>query len=204
MAPKIHRGATLTPHFRDFLPEWVSRQPWYQGTGTPQLRPVGYYRFEDQNGEVGIETHLLSDGASLYQLPLTYRGAPAPGQEAALISTTEHSVLGTRWIYDATADPAWVAELLWLVNRDGVAGLSMKSEVGPMHVHGRRLAEAELTEDDVEFIEVRRIVLAGSEAADVGESPVVGQLLGTWHPEGPGGTAASGVLVVLHGSGAAR
>ena len=25
----VHPGTTLTPHFRDFLPPWLVRQPWY-------------------------------------------------------------------------------------------------------------------------------------------------------------------------------
>ena len=72
---KVHPGATLTPHFREFLPPWVARQPWYRGTGTPSLSPVGYFRFEDPAGEVGIETDLVTDGSALYQIPMTYRGA---------------------------------------------------------------------------------------------------------------------------------
>ncbi len=96
---KIHPGATLTPYFRDFLPPWLARQPWYLGTGTPALVPVGHFRFEDPAGQVGIETHLVSDGGMVYQVPMTYRGAPlpGPGSAAALITTAEHSVLGTRW-----------------------------------------------------------------------------------------------------------
>ena len=33
-------------------------QPWYLGAGIPLLSPVGYFRFEDPAGEVGMETHL--------------------------------------------------------------------------------------------------------------------------------------------------
>ena len=73
---KVHPGATLVPHFRDFLPAWMARQPWYRGNDIPSLSPVGYFRFEDPAGEVGIETHVVTDGLVLYQIPLTYRGAP--------------------------------------------------------------------------------------------------------------------------------
>ncbi|MEI2826114.1 MAG: hypothetical protein V9F04_06650 [Dermatophilaceae bacterium] len=44
--------------------------------------------------------------------PLTYRSAPLAGADRALVGTIEHSVLGTRWVYDAPHDPAYVAELL--------------------------------------------------------------------------------------------
>jgi hypothetical protein len=72
----IHPGTTLIPHFSEFLPAWLARQPWYAGCSTPFPTPVGYFRFEDPVGEVGIETHLVSDGRAVYQIPMTYRGAP--------------------------------------------------------------------------------------------------------------------------------
>src|SRR5918993_1981072 len=93
----IDPGATLTPHFRDFLPGWVGRQPWYEGPAPPvRLTLVGAYRLADRDGEVGLETHLIGDGTAVYQVPMSYRGAPLPG--AALIATATHSVLGDRWI----------------------------------------------------------------------------------------------------------
>ncbi|XVV01350.1 maltokinase N-terminal cap-like domain-containing protein [Actinosynnema sp. CA-248983] len=75
---KIHPGATPTPGFRDFLPQWIERQPWYRGAETPALRPVGFHRLEDPAGEAGMEAHPVSDGTDLYHVPLTYRGAPLP------------------------------------------------------------------------------------------------------------------------------
>jgi hypothetical protein len=113
-------GATLTPHFRDFLPGWVARQPWYEGPGSGRLAMVGSFRLEDRDGAVGLETHLLGDGAAVYQVPMTYRDAPLPGAPDP-IATAVHSVLGRRWIYDATADPVWVRETLALVAAGGAA-----------------------------------------------------------------------------------
>jgi len=37
-------------------------------------------------------------------VPLTYRGAPLDGAEDALVGTTEHGVLGRRWVYDGTRE----------------------------------------------------------------------------------------------------
>src|SRR5690606_17907631 len=96
---------TLTPAFPDFLPEWVARQRWYTAKGrTPLLRRVGGLRHQDPDGEVGVETWLVQDDGGpspvVYQVPLTYRGAPVPELEHALVAQAEHSELGPRWIYD--------------------------------------------------------------------------------------------------------
>jgi maltokinase-like protein len=106
--------ATLAPSFKQFLPRWVSVQPWYEGTGVPVLTPVGFIRIEDPDGQVGMESHLVSDGRTLYHAPMTYRGRPL-ADGTGLITTAQHSVLGPRWIYDAEHDPVWVAEVLRLV-----------------------------------------------------------------------------------------
>jgi hypothetical protein len=53
------------------------------------------------------------------QAPLTYRGAPLPGAEAFLIGTTDHSVLGQRWVYDACGDPVYVNVLTTVIRTGG-------------------------------------------------------------------------------------
>lgn len=112
----IHR-ATIRPTKAELLAEWVPAQPW----GEQEFALVGAYRFDDPDGEVGIETHVLStaDG-HLLQVPLTYRGAPLLDASQFLICTMEHSVLGRRWIYDATGDPVY-ARVLASVLLAGVA-----------------------------------------------------------------------------------
>lgn len=192
----IHRGATLTPHFRDFLPAWVARQPWYRGVGTPTLSPIGYFRFEDPAGEVGIETHLVTDGTALYQVPMTYRDAPLENSgPRALITTAEHSVLGTRRIYDAEHDPVWRSELLHLVRTNGVSDPSGRSGVGPAEARGR-LTGSEFNEDV--HIELARVLCPGQPVA---VSDIVGVVAGTWHPNGPDATPESGCLAVVRNSG---
>ena len=109
--------ATLTPSFPQFLPGWLAQQRWYTAQGrTPQLRRVGGLRYQDPAGEVGIETWLLVDEAGphpvLYQVPLTYRGAPVEGLEHALVAEAEHSELGPRWIYDGCHDPVGARAIL--------------------------------------------------------------------------------------------
>ena len=56
---------------------------------------------------------------------------PAPpdealdGEDAYLVGTTDHSVLGKRWVYDATGDPVYVAELIRVIHEgDNEADLS--------------------------------------------------------------------------------
>ena len=113
----VHKGATITPTKVEMVTEWMPRQRWYHGKGhVPRLRRVGGFRFEDPEGEVGVETLLLVDEAAsppvVYQVPLTYRSAPLEGAEHALLGTMEHSVLGTRWVYDGPHDPVYVSELV--------------------------------------------------------------------------------------------
>lgn len=193
----VHPGATLTPHFRDFLPGWVARQPWYEGSGIPVLAPVGFFRFEDPAGLVGIETHLTAAGSVLYQIPMTYRGAPmsegTPGAASALIAVAEHSVLGTRWIYDAEADPVWVGELLRLVQTSGISDPASRRGAGQTHAAGQLLVPADLTLSGA-VIELKRVVTAGPPASEPG---VIGVVMGTWQPGGPGTAAVTGCLAVV-------
>ena len=103
----LHR-ATIRPTKLELLTDWVPTQPW----GELGVELVGAYRFDDPDGEVGIETIILSTAAGhVLQAPLTYRGAPLAGAEPFLICTMEHSVLGPRWIYDATGDPVYAQVL---------------------------------------------------------------------------------------------
>lgn len=182
----IHPGATLTPHFRDFLPGWVARQPWYRGTGVPVLSPVGFFRFEDPEGEVGVETHLVTDGAAVYQIPMTYRGRPVDG--GALIATAEHSVLGTRWIYDGETDPVWRAELVRLVRTNGVTDPSGRRGAGPAEARGRLLVPEA---PDTTTIELTRVLAPGEPDDQAG---VAGLVVGTWHQDG---APVTGCLAVL-------
>ena len=113
----IHTGTTLVPGKLELLTEWLPRQPWYRDAGAPpQLGRAGGFRLDDPTGEVGIEFMVVTDVAgeqeTAYLVPMTYRSAPLEGADAALIGTTEHGVLGTRWVYDGERDPVAVTQLL--------------------------------------------------------------------------------------------
>ena len=127
---EVHR-TTMTPTKLELLTTWLPSQPWYDGkAGPPQLSRAGGFRLDDPDGQVGIEFLVVTDSsgpqAAHYLVPLTYRGAPLAGAESALVGTSEHGVLGTRWIYNAPSDPVFVAELLSLLQN--VAKPQMQSE----------------------------------------------------------------------------
>lgn len=105
--------AQLTPTKMELLAAWVPLQSWYGASAGPRtLDAAGAYRFDDPEGEVGIETFLLrSEDGQIFQVPLTYRDAAIDGAEPALVGTTQHSVLGKRWVYDACGDPVYAQAL---------------------------------------------------------------------------------------------
>ncbi len=126
----LHK-ATMTPGKLDLLNAWLPRQSW--SGGAPAIEQLGAYRFDDPAGEVGLEAFLLqgADG-SVRHVPVTYRGEPLPGAEDHLVGTTEHSVLGRRWVYDGCADPVWVTAAVTAI-------LTGESEVEQyFEVDGRR------------------------------------------------------------------
>jgi enamine deaminase RidA (YjgF/YER057c/UK114 family) len=110
--------ATLTPTKLALVEAWVPSQPWFVGDGPLAL--VANFRFDDPLGEVGVETLLVRAGdGPVMQVPLTYRAEPLPGAEGSLIGTTEHSVLGTRWVYDGPGDPVYQQTLATTVLSGG-------------------------------------------------------------------------------------
>jgi hypothetical protein len=103
-------NATLSPSKQELVEPWLSSRTW--GSGRTLTGKLAEYRFDDPAGEVGVETILWrTDDGAVLQTPLTYRAAPLEGAEAHLIGTTEHSVLGHRWVYDGCGDPVWAAAL---------------------------------------------------------------------------------------------
>ncbi|WP_031088119.1 maltokinase N-terminal cap-like domain-containing protein [Streptomyces sp. NRRL WC-3549] len=114
----IHR-TTMEPGKLELLGAWLPTRPWYTGAAEPELDRVGGFRLDDPRGEVGMEFMVVTDASGdlpvSYHVPLTYRGAPLDGAGHALIGTSEHGVLGRRWVYDGTHDPVLVAQVLALL-----------------------------------------------------------------------------------------
>jgi Maltokinase N-terminal cap domain len=163
--------ATLSPTKMELLQAWVPTQPWSGGSdGSAELESVGAYRFDDPEGEVGVETHLVRavDGRIL-QVPVTYRAAPLPGAESFLVGTSDHSVLGERWVYDACADPVYVSALATAILQGGTqADIEVMTDAGP------RPWEATTK-------------VSGSGSPDTGVPPV-----GAVHPTNEGATTVIG------------
>ena len=111
----------LSPGKIELVEEWLPKQPWAAVEPGTKLSRVSSFRLDDPAGEVGVEFHLVKvaddDGAAegagtIYQVPVTYRGAPLAGAEDDLITEMDHPVLGHRWVYDGVADPVCVLETL--------------------------------------------------------------------------------------------
>jgi hypothetical protein len=106
----VYPNATLTPSKKELMLGWLPSRSWHDGNEGRTI--TGSFRFDDPEGEVGCEGFLLGgEGLPTYFLALTYRNEEIAGADADLVGTTEHSELGTRWVYDGCADPVFVSEM---------------------------------------------------------------------------------------------
>jgi hypothetical protein len=121
----LHRS-TIVPGKLELAAAWVGAQPWWTGGPDTTLTKPGAFRLDDPAGRVGIEVIVAgtADGGQVL-LPLTYRDAPLEGAEAGLLGTMEHSVLGTRWTYDAAVDPVALTAFADVVRREGTQAREM-------------------------------------------------------------------------------
>ncbi|MCX2748518.1 hypothetical protein OOZ51_11920 [Arthrobacter sp. MI7-26] len=193
----IHR-ATLRPSKLELIEKYLPAQTWFTKDGSAPPELLGAYRFDDPDGEVGLETHLVSHGGRVYQVPLTYRGSELPGAEDSLLGTMEHSVLGQRWVYDACADPVYVAALATViltgqqeaeqfVEVDG----ALEPLTGSVKVKGSGTSGSEvpalspaapITEDTITSIDAGELTLLVNRVLDLGTpgSEDSAALRGTW------------------------
>ncbi|MFF3504402.1 1,4-alpha-glucan branching protein [Streptomyces sp. NPDC003247] len=183
----IHH-TTMTPTKLELLTGWLPKQSWYVGDAeTPELVKAGGFRLDDPEGAVGIEFMVVADTAArepvAYLVPMGYRGAaPADVPGEALIGTSEHGVLGTRWIYDGVHDPVVTAQLRAL----------LRGEATPQHQSENDTPDPTVTvhgpgPGDGFDVRVHR-VLRPAEAAPTPSGHLVAGW--TW----PDGTAARGVF----------
>jgi hypothetical protein len=195
--------AEIRPSKLELIGGWAPAQPWFAGDAAAELSSVASYRFDDPAGEVGVETLLVRAGdGPVMQLPLTYRGVPLVDADEWLIGTLEHSVLGTRWVYDGIGDPVFFltaataiitegrqADLYVDINghqvqRDptamvagsGMTGVSLPAlpQVDELSISFRD--GASVAESGGLRIAVRRVLDGGVESGD----DTTGMLTGTW------------------------
>ncbi len=106
----VLHNASITPTKSELISAWIPTQPWGPSAEVP-VEVIGAFRFDDPDGRVGMESHLVTAGGTLLYVPLTYRDAPLDDAEAAFIGEMQHSALGTRWVYDGLRDPLFVTML---------------------------------------------------------------------------------------------
>lgn len=216
----VHR-TTMTPGKLELLAAWLPTRSWYRDPGAgiaPQPARAGGFRLDDPQGEVGIEFMAVTDGAGdrpvTYLVPLTYRGAPLDGAEQALIGTSEHGVLGRRWIYDGAHDPVLVERLYALVRGGAVPQAQSESDTpdptvagwsaetglpGPASILG--VSDGPDTTDVLlrtpagePTLSVRRVLLPAPEPDD-SATPLLGHVTAEWTR--PDGTKARGRYAVV-------
>lgn len=165
--------ATLTPGKLELLAGWLPRQSWFAGS-VDDLEKVASYRFVDPEGEVGIETLLVRSAGVVYQVPVTYRPEPLEEASDSLIGTMEHSALGTRYTYDAVADPVYQVELMRVIHEgDTEADLSRGEKT--MTVQGSGIVP--VSNAAGESMRVVRVLDGGHVP---GKQVPLGTLVGTW------------------------
>ncbi|MFE6229044.1 1,4-alpha-glucan branching protein [Streptomyces sp. NPDC057854] len=219
----IHR-TTMRPTKLELLAAWLPTRTWYAaGSEAPRPAKAGGFRLDDPEGEVGIEFMAVTDGegpgAVTYHVPMTYRGKPLDGAEHALIGTSEHGVLGTRWIYDGAHDPVLVAALHALLAGRAVPQQQSVSDAADPTVTAALDAPAVAAApvepagatDGADHTDVRlRVpgadapltlrlhrVLRPAPAADTGDGAVVGRVTAEWTPAGADGQPERGDYVTV-------
>ena len=214
----IH-ATTMTPGKLELLAAWLPTRPWYTGRGRePELAKAGGFRLDDPAGEVGIEFMVVTDTSGdrpvAYHVPLGYRGAPldgADGADGALIGTSEHGVLGRRWVYDGAGDPVVAGRLLALIQGRAEAQHSTESNTPATFVSTRFTGTAAATATAITAVEDgpdgTDIVLAAEPdgTLTIGVSRVLrpqaaasgaqGEVTAVW--QAPDGTELRGAFAVL-------
>ncbi|MFI6696988.1 1,4-alpha-glucan branching protein [Streptomyces sp. NPDC050433] len=187
----IHH-TTMTPTKLELLTGWLPKQSWYVGGAeAPELVKAGGFRLDDPEGAVGIEFMVVVDTTArdpaAYLVPMGYRGAAldsVPGE--ALIGTSEHGVLGTRWIYDGVHDPVVMAQLRALLRGMAVPQHQSRSDTPDtsVTVHGTG-------PDDAPDVQVNRVLQPVAAAPRRSSASLVAGW--TW----PDGTTARGVFAAV-------
>lgn len=123
--------AELEPTKPQILRTFLDSRSWGEAG---ELTVLGAYRFDDPDGEIGIECHLVRVGETIFHLPLTYHSAAVPGAEEHSVGTMQHSVLGERFVYDGLGD-----EVALDCFRRAICGEQVQAELEIYSADGERL-----------------------------------------------------------------
>ncbi len=152
----VHK-TTMSPGKLELLAAWLPAQPWHvAASGKPELARAGGFRLDDPAGHVGIEfmavTSRSGEQAVTYLVPMTYRGQALASAGGALIGTSEHGVLGRRWIYDGLGDPVLVAQMVALIQGEARAQMQNTSNTPDPSVTSQPATTGPLTVIDSEVV----------------------------------------------------
>ncbi len=106
----LFHKATITPSKQEVLAAWVPTQSWCPHPEAP-VEMIGGYRFDDPEGQVGMETALVLNDGVVLNVPMTYRAEPVESNADGLVADFHHSALGQRWVYDGMTEDLYVTML---------------------------------------------------------------------------------------------
>lgn len=161
------------------------------GTDEADIEKLTSYRFDDPAGQIGMEVHIVrTPDGSVLQVPLVYRPEPLEdAEEDELITTMEHSVLGTRYVYLGMSDPVFAEALDVTISeeRGGAEQFLVDGDTqtpiteGLATVTGTGEIELEEEEDDENLIGVLELFAElDLDGLSEEEANQPGQLIGTW------------------------
>lgn len=191
--------STSTPTKHEALAAWLPHQTWAPDDVT-EVERIGSFHFDDPEGRVGMETHVVRAGGEILLVPLTYRDHAFDDDDTGLVGTIEHSVLGTRWLTDGTRDPRYVMLLatvaltgqghaIGLATHDGrwyAAPSEIRLDGGGWGQTPVAVDDFELVDDDTHRVRWRndRLELTMHRRPQPGQRPPIG-LRGAWDDDEP-------------------
>lgn len=175
----VYTQATLSPSKLELLAPWLAEQAWFAGDAS-DLERVASFRFTDPDGEVGLDSMLIASAGAVHHVPVTWRAAELEGGE--LIGTLEHSALGTRYCYDATTDPVYVAELVRVIREGDTSSDITSVETGELLAPTAEVAGSGVTPGVDAQGQVRLIRVLDAQNEDTHAAR--GLLIATWTHKG--------------------
>jgi len=159
------------------LTHWIAGRRWFSGKGrVPELTEIGRWSPASAEDGVRIDVLLLQEsgpGGALYQVPLVTRGERAADREPVTESADG-------FLYDGTADPAFVRALAALVLDGGTAEGSGARAVGePVGGSGLRATTSRVLSGEQSNTS---IIVDTVDASGAPSAPFIVKLFRALHP----------------------